>query len=69
MPSPSGMSRSSASTARTHWQVNHPNTYIDSGYSFNLGFAFPTALGVKVAQPDRPVLCMAGDGEFHVQRR
>ena len=50
--------------ARTHWQVNHPRTYIDSGYSFNLGYAFPTALGVKVASPDRPVVCMAGDGGF-----
>ncbi len=50
--------------ARTHWQVNHPKTYIDSGYSFNLGYAFPTALGVKVAKPDRPVVCVAGDGGF-----
>ena len=50
--------------ARTHWPVNHPKTYIDSGYSFNLGYAFPTALGVKVAKPDRPVLCMTGDGGF-----
>ena len=48
--------------ARTHWQVNHPKTYIDSGYSFNLGYAFPTVLGVKVAEPDRPVVCMTGDG-------
>ena len=50
--------------ARTHYQVKHPKTYIDSGYSFNLGFAFPTALGAKVAQPDRPVVCVAGDGGF-----
>ena len=50
--------------ARTHWQVNHPKTYIDSGYSFNVGYAFPTALGVKVARPDRPVVCMTGDGGF-----
>nr|MDE0501446.1 thiamine pyrophosphate-binding protein [bacterium] len=50
--------------ARTHFQVNHPKTYIDSGYSFNLGYSFPTALGVKVAQPDRPVLCIVGDGGF-----
>ena len=50
--------------ARTHYQVNHPKTYIDSGYSFNLGYAFPTALGVKVAKPDRPVVCMSGDGGF-----
>ena len=50
--------------ARTHYQINHPKTYIDSGYSFNLGYAYPTALGVKVARPDRPVICMAGDGGF-----
>ena len=50
--------------ARTHWQVNHPKSYIDSGYSFNLGYAFPTALGVKVAKPDLPVVCMTGDGGF-----
>ena len=50
--------------ARTHFQVNHPKTYIDSGYSFNLGYSFPTALGAKVARPDRPVLCIAGDGGF-----
>ena len=50
--------------ARTHYRVNHPKTYIDSGYSFNLGYAFPTALGVKVAKPGRPVFCMAGDGGF-----
>ena len=50
--------------ARTHYQVNHPKTYIDSGYSFNLGFGFPTALGAKVAHPDRQVLCVSGDGGF-----
>ena len=25
--------------ARTHYKVNHPKTYIDSVYSFNLGYA------------------------------
>ena len=50
--------------SRTHYQVNHPKTYIDSGYSFNLGFSFPTALGAKVAKPDRPVVCIIGDGGF-----
>ncbi len=50
--------------SRTHWQVNQPNTYIDSGYSFNLGYAFPAALGAKLAQPDRPVVCVTGDGSF-----
>ena len=50
--------------ARTHWRVSHPKTYIDSGYSFNVGYAFPTALGVKVAKPDSPVVCLTGDGGF-----
>ena len=50
--------------ARTHWRVSRPKTYIDSGYSFNVGYAFPTALGVKVAKPDSPVVCLSGDGGF-----
>lgn len=50
--------------ARTHYQVTHPKTYIDSGYQFNVGYSFPTALGVKVANPDRPTVCMVGDGGF-----
>ena len=50
--------------ARTHFKVNHPKTYVDSGYSFNPGYAFPTALGVKVARSESPVVCLAGDGGF-----
>ena len=50
--------------SRTYYKVNHPKTYIDSGYSFNLGYSFPTALGVKVTRPDRPVVCIIGDGGF-----
>jgi acetolactate synthase-1/2/3 large subunit len=29
-----------------------------------LGSAFPTALGAKVGRPDRPVVCVSGDGGF-----
>lgn len=29
-----------------------------------LGYAFPTALGAKVGNPDRPVVAMCGDGGF-----
>ena len=50
--------------ARSHYRVIRPKTYIDSGYSFNLGYAFPTAMGIKVARPDAPVLCVSGDGGF-----
>jgi acetolactate synthase-1/2/3 large subunit len=50
--------------ARAHWPVYRPRTYLTSSYSGNLGFAFPTALGAKVACPDRPVLALCGDGGF-----
>ena len=50
--------------ARTHYRTDFPKTYIDSGYQFNVGYSYPTALGVKVAKPHRPVICMVGDGGF-----
>ena len=50
--------------SRTYWPVYEPRTFIDSGYSENLGYALPTAIGAKVARPDNPVLCVSGDGGF-----
>jgi acetolactate synthase-1/2/3 large subunit len=44
--------------------VYQPGTYITSGYQGTLGFAFPTALGAKAANPDRPVIVAVGDGGF-----
>lgn len=38
--------------------------YITPGYFGTLGYAFPTALGAKVAAPDRPVVALCGDGGF-----
>ncbi len=50
--------------SRLHWPVYHPKSYIDSGYSGNLGFSYPTALGAKVGRPDLPVISISGDGGF-----
>jgi acetolactate synthase-1/2/3 large subunit len=50
--------------SRPRWITENPKTYIDSGYSGNLGFAFPTALGAKVGNPDKAVICVSGDGGF-----
>jgi acetolactate synthase I/II/III large subunit len=44
--------------------VYGPRTLITSGFSGTLGAGFPMALGVKVAQPDRPVVALSGDGGF-----
>jgi acetolactate synthase-1/2/3 large subunit len=44
--------------------VYEPRTFITSGYQGTLGSGFPTALGAKVAHPERPVVAITGDGGF-----
>ena len=44
--------------------VYRPRTFITPGYMGTLGYGFPTALGVKVARPDTPVVSVTGDGGF-----
>jgi acetolactate synthase-1/2/3 large subunit len=51
-------------TARFGFPVYRPRQYVTCGYQDNLGFGFNTALGVKVAHPDKPVLAVSGDGGF-----
>jgi acetolactate synthase-1/2/3 large subunit len=41
-----------------------PRTYISEGFQGTLGFGFPTALGAKVANPDKAVVSVTGDGGF-----
>src|SRR5204863_933790 len=41
-----------------------PRTYIHSGYQGTLGFSYATALGAKIACPDKPVVSVSGDGGF-----
>ncbi len=50
--------------SRPFWPVYAPRTYLSSSYSGNLGYAYPVALGAKVARPDRPVVAVSGDGGF-----
>ena len=44
--------------------IYQPRTFITSGYQGTLGSGFPTALGAKVANPDRTVVAITGDGGF-----
>lgn len=46
------------------WDARKPRTYVSEGYQGTLGYGFPTALGVKAANPDRKVLAICGDGGF-----
>jgi len=51
-------------TARMCFPVYGPRQYVTCGYQDNLGFGFNTALGVKVANPDKAVVSISGDGGF-----
>ena len=44
--------------------VNDPRHFITSGHQSNLGFGYPTSLGVKAAHPQSPVVSVTGDGGF-----
>ena len=46
------------------YEVRQPRSYVTSGYCGTLGYASPTALGVKVAAPDKQVVALCGDGGF-----
>ena len=57
----------STSTISTLWNrgsMTEPGSYYFAA-SGGLGFAMPAALGVKMAQPDRPVIAFIGDGSAH----
>lgn len=51
-------------TARMCFPVYAARHYVTCGYQDNLGFGFNTALGVKVANPDKAVVSVSGDGGF-----
>jgi len=51
-------------TARLGFPVYRPRQYVTCGYQDNLGFGYDTALGVKVANPDKAVVSISGDGGF-----
>jgi acetolactate synthase-1/2/3 large subunit len=50
--------------ARFGFPVYRPRTFITPGYQGTLGWGYATALGVKVARPDCPVVSINGDGGF-----
>lgn len=53
----------SAIWTATMVHLNHPGqTYLRAAGS--LGWAYPAALGMKCAVPERPVICFNGDGGF-----
>jgi acetolactate synthase I/II/III large subunit len=50
-----------------HWmneviRQNHAGSYLTHGFLGSVGFGLGLAMGAQVAHPDRPVLCLVGDG-------
>jgi len=48
------------------YKYNHPRSFITSGGLGTMGYGFPAAMGAAVAKPDRPVVCITGDGGFQM---
>jgi acetolactate synthase-1/2/3 large subunit len=44
--------------------VGRPGTFLYPCIGVALGYAFPAALGAKIAHPNKPVVCLSGDGGF-----
>ncbi|WP_367268772.1 biosynthetic-type acetolactate synthase large subunit [uncultured Adlercreutzia sp.] len=43
-----------------------PRTFLSSGGLGTMGFGFPAAIGAAIANPDKAVVCVAGDGSFQM---
>lgn len=50
--------------SRDGFPVYHPRTYLYPSYQGTLGHSYATGLGVQVANPDKKVVTVAGDGGF-----
>ncbi|MBM3241732.1 thiamine pyrophosphate-binding protein [Candidatus Poribacteria bacterium] len=50
--------------AFAEFEVYHPRSFLYPCIYVALGYAFPAALGAKVAYPDRQVVSVSGDGGF-----
>jgi acetolactate synthase-1/2/3 large subunit len=52
--------------AAMYYGLDHPDPWITSGGLGTMGFALPAAIGAQIAQPDREVWAIAGDGGFQM---
>jgi acetolactate synthase-1/2/3 large subunit len=49
---------------KQRWVTRQPRTHLTSGGFSTMGFTVPAAIGAQLAQPDRQVLAICGDGDF-----
>ena len=46
------------------YPIDQPRNFLYPCIAVSLGYAYPAAIGAKVAYPDKPVVCFSGDGGF-----
>jgi acetolactate synthase-1/2/3 large subunit len=49
---------------KQRWVTRRPRTHLTSGGFSTMGFTLPAAIGAQLAEPDRQVLAVCGDGDF-----
>ena len=52
--------------AAQFYHFEQPRHFITSGGLGTMGFGLPAAIGAYFADPDRPVVCIEGDGSFQM---
>ena len=52
--------------AAQYYQYSKPRSFISSGGLGTMGYGFPAAIGAKIANPDREVFTLTGDGSFQM---
>lgn len=49
-----------------HCRFSTPKAHLTSGGLGSMGFGLPAAIGAKLAEPDKDVYCISGDGGFQM---
>ena len=52
--------------AAQYYHFPEPRRWLNSGGLGTMGFGLPAAMGAAVGCPDRPVVCISGDGSFQM---
>ncbi len=52
--------------AAQYYHFNEPRRWINSGGLGTMGFGLPAAMGAKLAEPDRDVACVTGEGSIQM---
>lgn len=50
----------------SEWETYEPRTHLSSSHFSTMGFAYPAALGAKLARPASHVVAIMGDGDFQM---